>query len=102
MYWARRPMAMPARMFSLVASSTKPRGAMMRTWARAAGSSGRTARTPAKWSMWLWVKITATTGAGSRCWRARASAAAAVSTLVSGSTTIQPVAPRISVMLERS
>ena len=42
---ARRPMAMPAMTFSLVASSTKPRGATMRTPAarRALGQDRRDA-----------------------------------------------------------
>ena len=52
---------------------------------------GSTPAMPPKWSTWLCVKITATIGASPRCRRASASAAAAVSRAVSGSTTIQPV-----------
>ena len=58
---ARRPMATPASTFSLVASSTKP---LRRDDADAARRRrrGSTPSTPPKWSTWLCVKITATTG----------------------------------------
>ena len=99
---ARRDMAMPAIRFSLVASCMKPAGATMRTPARAASSSGSTASIPPKWSTWLWVRITAETGRSPRWRRARSRAARAVSCDVRGSTTIQPLAPSISVRFERS
>ena len=57
---------------------------------------------PPKWSTWLCVKITAETGRSPRWRRASAIAAAAVSRVVSGSTTIQPLRPSISVMFETS
>ena len=52
MYAARRVMVVPASTFSLTASTTKPSGAMTGTLGL---GSGRTARAPPKWSMWLWV-----------------------------------------------
>jgi hypothetical protein len=90
----------PASTFSLVTSSTKRRGVTMRT--PSAEPFGSTALTPPKWSTWLCVKITATTGSSPRCLRASACAAVALSTLVSGSTMIQPVWPRIQLMFETS
>ncbi len=47
---ARRPIAVPASTFSLVASSMKPLGATIGIAAAAAGSPGNTASTPPKWS----------------------------------------------------
>ena len=67
-----------------------------------AAPAGSTDWMPPKWSPWLCVKITAETGRSPRCLRASAMAAAAVSSVVSGSTTIQPVRPWINVMFETS
>jgi hypothetical protein len=94
-------MAMPASTFSLVAASTQPFGATMRT-PRDTSSGVTTACMPPKWSMWLWVTITARIGAWPRCLRASASAAAAVSREVRGSTRIQPLCPTRIDRLARS
>ena len=48
------------------------------------------------------MKITATTGSSPRCARKSAAACAALSAEVSGSTTIQPVFPRIQLTFETS
>ena len=99
---ARLAMAMPIRMFSLVASSMKPAGATTGTWRARASSALSTPSAPPKWSAWLWVKTTADTFCSPRCLRAKAIEAAAVSREVAVSTTIQPVLPCIRLMLARS
>ena len=99
---ARRDMAGPSSTFSLVASSMKPTGATMGTLRALASCAVSTPNAPPKWSTWLCVNTKPETGCAPRCWRAKARAAAAVSCVVSGSTTIQPVRPWMSVRFARS
>jgi hypothetical protein len=99
---ARRAMAVPTSKFSLVASFMKPAGATTGTLRRATSAGLMTPNAPPKWSAWLCVKISAVTGLLPKCWRANAMAAAAISRLVSVSTTIQPVFPSTRVMLPMS
>ena len=102
MYDARRDITLPARMFSLTDSSRKSTGATIRTRPAARSSSLTTARTPPKWSTWLWVWITATTGRSATCSRIIAIAARIGSTVISGSTTIQPESVRRKLATARS
>ena len=95
-------MAVPTRTFSLVASSMKPAGATTGILRWATSCAEATPSAPPKWSTWLCVKTMADTGLSPRCLRANASAAEALSRAVSGSTTMKPVLPSISVMLEMS
>ena len=95
-------MPVPTITFSLVASSRKPLEATTGSLRSAISCGVTTPSTPPKWSAWAWVNTTAVMGLLPRCWRAKASAAAEVSRAVSGSTTIQPVLPSISVMLAMS
>jgi hypothetical protein len=99
---ARRPIAGPTSTFSLVASSRKPAGATTGILRCTTCSAVTTPSAPPKWSAWLCVKTSALTGLSPKCWRAKAIAAAAVSRVVSVSTTIQPLRPSISVMFARS
>ena len=95
-------MTLPRRTFSLTDSSRKSTGAMIRTRPAARSPSLTTARTPPKWSMWLWVWITATTGRSATCAFTRSKAARIVSTVISGSTTTQPESVRKKVATARS
>jgi hypothetical protein len=95
-------MAVPTRMFSLVASSMKPSEAMTGILRSATSLAVATPSAPPKWSAWLCVKTIADTGLSPRCLRAKASAAAALSRAVSGSMTMKPVLPSISVMFAMS
>ncbi len=102
MYNARRFMAVPAITFSLAAASKNPPGPGPAPCPSDTSSGSTTPRIPPKWSMWLWVMITATTGRGPRCSLISAMAAAEVSADVSVSMTIQPVSPATTVRLDRS
>ncbi|MCY1549609.1 hypothetical protein D9M68_857850 [compost metagenome] len=55
MYWARRLIALPAKTFSLTASSMKPSGASTLTLPALTSSSLITPLAPPKWSAWLCV-----------------------------------------------
>lgn len=57
---------------------------------------------PPKWSMWLWVKMTATTGRSPRCCRYKLRAAPAVSFEMSGSITMTPVSDSMKLTFDRS
>ena len=65
-------------------------------------ASSTTPRVPPKWSPWVCEMITATTGRLPSFSLIRSSAARAVSLLVSGSMTIQPVLPLMNEMFARS
>jgi hypothetical protein len=101
-YIERRAIAVPTRMFSLVASSMKPSDAITGILRSATSCGVTTPSAPPKWSAWLCVKTSAVTGLLPRCLRAKAIAAAELSREVRASTTIQPVLPSISVMFEMS
>jgi hypothetical protein len=66
---------------------------MIATLPASTSSLDTTPFTPPKWSTWLCVWITAATGRPPRCFRYRASAAAAVSTEISESITMIPLLP---------
>ena len=80
----------------------KPVGAIDRVLPLRTASGSTTAATPPKWSTWLCVKITATIGRSPSARLTSASAAAAVSVDVSGSTRMRPFGVSMTLMFEMS